>query len=360
MALRAETLLSPRFFLPWRSASPGQSASMTRRLFCQIRRKVGLTGPLGGAFVYGGLVLGACQPAVGPPSASVPQAPMEAAAPQQRKKVPAEDHSDRTARVAASESQMAPPSTALIYPRSAKAWLGVEMRASPRGEAGVQLRSIFPGSPAARAGLQPEDVLVSLNGQAALSPDQVADWVEAQAVNTAVAVGVRRRGQERLLRVELEGAPVFEDRVRLALVGRRAPEIEGVLTFQGEPATLAELRGKVVLLEFWASFCGVCRYLSPQLERMQRVYRPQGVEVIGITVDPPAVGAEVAAQMAVSYTLASDGEGRVTRSYYASQVPLLVLIDQKGHVRDLMVGLSAPRMKQLEEQMLALLKDPPG
>jgi peroxiredoxin len=158
-----------------------------------------------------------------------------------------------------------------------------------------------------------------------------------------------------LLRAELEGSPQFEDRLRLELVNRAAPEIAGVATFQGEASSLGELRGQVVVLEFWASFCGVCRFLAPRLDEWHRTYQPQGAQVVGITVDPPALGMKVARRTGMTYTLASDTNASVTRAYLASQIPVVVIIDRQGVVRDVMVGYSERRLRQTEALVVSLL-----
>jgi thiol-disulfide isomerase/thioredoxin len=190
------------------------------------------------------------------------------------------------------------------------------------------------------------------------NPGDVARLVQAKRVGDALPVLLSRAGQSRLLRVELEGTPEYEDRLRLAFVGRPAPEIAGVTTFQGETSSLGEVRGHVVVVEFWASWCGPCRFVSPVLDQWYRSYRPRGAEVIGITVDPPAEGVEIARHTGMSYTLAHDPAGRTTRSYLASQVPMLVLIDKRGLVRDVVVGTAKKRLEALEQELVRLLEEP--
>lgn len=236
----------------------------------------------------------------------------------------------------------------LRFPRESTPWLGVELRATEVGQAGVGITRVLPGSPAERAGLRPGDTLVQLGETAVTTPVEVSDWVAAQGSGTEHPISVLRESEQRLLRVVLEGRPEFEDRLRLSFVGRPAPEISGVATFQGEASSLKELRGRVVVLEFWASFCGVCRYLAPRLDAWHRTYKPQGAEVVGITVDPPSLGQEVAQRTGMSYTLASDPDGKVTNTYLASQIPIVIIIDRKGIVKDAMVGYSERRLRETE------------
>lgn len=248
----------------------------------------------------------------------------------------------------APDSPTQPSEVELRFPREAIPWLGVELRATEEGQAGVGVTRVLPGSPAERAGLQAGDTLIQLGETAVTTPVEVSDWVAAQGAGTEHPVSVLRESEPRLLRVVLEGRPEFEDRLRLSFVGRPAPEISGVATFQGEAASLRELRGRVVVLEFWASFCGVCRYLAPRLDAWHRTYKPQGAEVVGITIDPPKLGQEVAQRTGMSYTLASDPGGKVTNAYFASQIPVVIIIDRNGIVVDAMVGYSERRLRETE------------
>lgn len=232
------------------------------------------------------------------------------------------------------------------FPRSETAWMGVQLRATEREQAGVEVVRVFSGSPAEKAGLLAGDTIVSLGGTPVLQPTDVADWVVDAGPGGRHPVGILRAGEQRMFRVRLEGRPDFEDRLRLELVGRPAPEIAGVATFQGEASSLAELSGQVVVLEFWASYCGVCRILAPRLDSWHRTYQPQGAQVVGITVDSPQLGLQVARRTGMSYTLATDPGAEVTEKYMATQIPVVIVIDRDGIVRDAMVGYSERRLSE--------------
>jgi peroxiredoxin len=253
--------------------------------------------------------------------------------------------------------ELAPPHVELRHERESTPWLGVELRATAPTDPGVDIVRVLPGSPAENAGILKGDTLLTLADTPMNSPSEVGQFVRSQTLGQKVAVSILRAGAPRLFAARLEGIPVFEDQLRLAFVGRYAPEISGVVTFQGEAASLGELKGQVVILEFWASFCQVCRVMAPLLDQWHRSYSPLGVEVVGITVDAPQTGLQVARRVGMTYTLASDQDATITRKYMASQIPAIIVIDRRGVVRDAMVGYSPERMAETEALISRLLKE---
>jgi len=268
------------------------------------------------------------------------------------------EHPGRLIEVMDAERRRGEP-VRLRYPRGSRSWLGVEMQATPPAAAGIEVVRVFRGSPAREAGLRPGDTVLRFGETPVDSPSQLAGLVLGMEPGSDVPVALLRGGKPLLLRVSLEGQPEFEDRLRLAFVGRPAPSIDGVIAFQGEAATLRELRGRVVLLEFWATWCGVCRYLAPVLDRLEKQHRAAGLSVLGITVDPPERARSAAIRAGhMDYALASDADGHVTRDYLASQVPTVFVLDRAGFVVDVMVGVSDERVKELVAQVEALLDAP--
>jgi len=246
----------------------------------------------------------------------------------------------------------------LKHPTSKTPWLGIEMEDGPGGRPGILIARVLRGSPAAGAGLRAGDEILGLDGTALSAPSDLSRALRELDVGDEIPVTVLRGGSSRIFRVALEGQPAFEDQLRLTFVGLPAPSISGVVTFQGEAASLRELRGKVVLLEFWASWCEVCRYLAPVLGRWQRTYRPAGLEVVGLTLDPPDVAAAAAFRVGMAYTLASDAGGEVTESYLATQIPAVFVIDRQGIVADVMVGVQSARLDEVQELIGRLLDSP--
>lgn len=105
------------------------------------------------------------------------------------------------------------------------------------------------------------------------------------------------------------------------------------------PVDLSQWKGQVVLVDFWASWCGPCRQSFPWLGRLQARHAARGLQVVGINVDRQRSAAEqFLAQVPAAFTLAFDPAGEVARRYAVQGMPSSVLIGADGRVRLQHVG----------------------
>ena len=112
-----------------------------------------------------------------------------------------------------------------------------------------------------------------------------------------------------------------------------APEFRLASRAGGEIA-LSELRGQVVMINFWASWCGPCRAEFPALEEMYRKYKPMGFTMVGINVESDKADAERFLGMRpVSFPIVFDPDNRVSGDYGVSAMPTTVLVDRQGRLR---------------------------
>ena len=112
----------------------------------------------------------------------------------------------------------------------------------------------------------------------------------------------------------------------------------------GRALRLSDYRGKVVLLNFWATWCPPCRKEVPDLIRLQRDYRKQGLRVIGVTY-PPQTLSEVrrfARQMGINYPVAL-GKKQTSLEFTSSEnLPLTIVIGRDGTIREVIEGILLP------------------
>jgi thiol-disulfide isomerase/thioredoxin len=123
------------------------------------------------------------------------------------------------------------------------------------------------------------------------------------------------------------------------LVGKPAPPftLKGV---KGSTISLASYKGKVVLLDFWATWCGPCRIEMPRVEKLYKEFKPKGLVVFGIDFaeDPARVKAFLA-QNPYTMPILLDVSGDVGRAYQATGIPTLVVIGRDGKVSSFFIGV---------------------
>lgn len=142
----------------------------------------------------------------------------------------------------------------------------------------------------------------------------------------------------------------------LAQTSRPAPALK-LKDIQGRIFRLADYKGKVVLINFWATWCPPCRTEIPELIKWQREYRRDGLQIIGVTY-PPQTLAEVrrfARKMKVNYKLALGTKATKLLFTESETLPLTVVIDRAGNVRDVIEGIIFP--EEFDEKIRALLTE---
>src|SRR5258708_5342881 len=152
---------------------------------------------------------------------------------------------------------------------------------------------------------------------------------------------------------------------RLKLLGQPAPEISVKEWIIGEPATLADLRGQVVLLEFWATWCKPCEQMFPKLKHLDEGYSPRGFNVISLTRHylayrgTPEAQAEELALMrkmvnehGLTFRVGASEDEQTQDLYGAAGVPTIAITYRTGIVRHFSDGAEW-RLQQVLEDCLA-------
>lgn len=141
------------------------------------------------------------------------------------------------------------------------------------------------------------------------------------------------------------------------LVGSDAPDF-ALRSAAGPNLRLSEHEGDVVMLNFWATWCGPCRQEMPQLEKIYSRLRPGGFTLLGINVDgDPERARRMAEEVGVSFPVLFDDEKRVSKLYDIRAMPVTVLIDRDGLVRQVHHGYRPGVETSYLEEVRALLRE---
>ena len=132
-------------------------------------------------------------------------------------------------------------------------------------------------------------------------------------------------------------------------VGRKAPEISGEST-DGVPVRLSQYHGKVVLLDFWATWCGPCRTMIPHEKDLYRQFDTRPFVILGISADHKREDLKgFVAQEKLPWPNIFDGGGTIRNDWGVSGLPTLVLIDHKGIILARWDGLGPNTMAEIEK-----------
>ena len=239
-----------------------------------------------------------------------------------------------------------------------RGWLGIAMQEKPGGI--VLVEDVFPGSPAHKVGLRIGDRILRVNGTDVLTSRDTARLVGKNGVGKTVAITFSRNGTEQTVRVALEPTPSRDELLRMQLVGRPAPPLQGLVSTDGTPVRSWEsFRGKVVVLDFWASFCQACRASVPSMNGLHARHATRGLVMLGIAGEPAETVARGAQQFGKQYTSYADPDTTTSAAYHVRDLPSVIVIDRKGIVRDVATGFYPARLRQLEALIERLLAEPP-
>jgi thiol-disulfide isomerase/thioredoxin len=250
------------------------------------------------------------------------------------------------------------PREAHAQSRQGRPWLGLSMEdAKPQGV--VKIRHVVRTSPAEKAGIRGGDGVLKVDGVRVATSSDVIRLVSAHAVGDTVPLTVTRDTKERVVNVTLANFPTSDEMIRMDFVGAFAPAWKGVDPVSGNvPASISALRGKVVMLGFWATWCGACRLQIPRLNAFHNRYAAQGLSVIGLASEESQEVGPHAARAGMQYAVGADKAGDTTQAYHVVSLPSVFVIDKRGVVRDVMVGFDPGREPQVEALVKQLLAEP--
>ncbi len=126
----------------------------------------------------------------------------------------------------------------------------------------------------------------------------------------------------------------------------------------GSQGALAQYKGQVVMVNFWATWCGPCQQEMPLLDQMYKKYKPAGFTLIGVNVDkaqPPVK--ELLARKPVSFPVMLDPANQVSKAYHVDEMPSSVIIDRKGEIRYIHRGYKPGDENDYQDRIRQLIRE---
>ena len=215
-------------------------------------------------------------------------------------------------------------------------WIGIEM--APGAHGGVAVKSVVEGSPGEEAKLVSGDEVMSVDGERVDRPERLLQRVRGAKVGAHLKLLVAGVGGDRTVDVLLTARPEAADLQRHALTGRPAPDFAPSVQAGARIAKLSALRGQVVLLDFFATWCGPCVEALPRVEKLYETLGGRGLAILGISSESPSVVAAAAGKYKLRYTLASDEDEALTARYHVFGLPTMIVLDRRGVVREIAIS----------------------
>lgn len=140
----------------------------------------------------------------------------------------------------------------------------------------------------------------------------------------------------------------------LSAPAKKAPDF-AMNTLRGQRVTLAEQKGKVVLLDFWATWCPPCQASIPHLNALSEKYKDKGLVVIGASFDKDAVDLDAFVRKNKMGYIVAQANEEASKAYNVSSIPRIFVIDREGNIKGDFLGFSEQVGASIESAALAAL-----
>src|SRR6266480_2964532 len=162
------------------------------------------------------------------------------------------------------------------------------------------------------------------------------------------------------------GVKLFADDLFPIGVGSSAPSFKAKDLASGATRTLADYRGKVVLLNVWATWCEPCKVEMPSMEELYRAYGPRGVHVVAVSIDNTASEDSIRAfakGLGLSFEILHDPTHEIERAYQTTGYPESFVIDGRGTIRKKWISATdwnSPANRALLDELLGVSSGAPA
>jgi cytochrome c biogenesis protein CcmG/thiol:disulfide interchange protein DsbE len=242
----------------------------------------------------------------------------------------------------------APPvAVAAVADPDAPSWIGVRFDRKT-----TRVIQVVPNGPAEKAGVKIGDEVIAIDGHAVFIDMEAVQTIRGHAP-AATPFVVRRDGKEVPITIHIAQMPDVDELSKQTLLGKPAPEFAAQPIAGAYSPVLKDLKGHVVVVDFWATWCGPCGVTIPYLDQWQTTYGPRGLRIIGLTSEEEPAVKQFLAANPLSYAIARDVDDRIGQVYLRFAVPMLVVIDRAGVVRHVQVGTDG--FESVEAAIMKLL-----
>jgi thiol-disulfide isomerase/thioredoxin len=238
-----------------------------------------------------------------------------------------------------------------IAPAQGRAWAGFTMSATTGG---VRVDRVLPSSPATQAGLRSGDVIQQVDGRGVTTPQDIVGITSRTRPGKTLRLQLRRGGRALTRWLRLAKTPDAAALLRLYWLNQPAPGFTAPLINRAGKKSLASLRGKMVILYFWASWCDSCKLNMPKLKRLHREFASKGLVIYSFSQDKKASKTRQTLKLlSLPFLVGHNYRNRVGKRFLSNKIPTLIAVDRKGIIRDLVRGstFGYGRLKRIVQRL---------
>jgi thiol-disulfide isomerase/thioredoxin len=222
-----------------------------------------------------------------------------------------------------------PSSIGTSQMQQATPWIGITL---DQGSQGIAIKSVFPGSPGEEAGLAPGDEVIAINSKKVTKPDEMISMIRSHGVGAFVELQILRKGAAQTKRIKLAARPDEVEMLKKQLVGKPLPAFNLKALSGGLSGASESFKGNVILIEFWATWCGPCRVTQPRLSEFARANKDKGLKVIGISDEDEATVLSYVKKEQPGYLILTDPSRKTQEKFFVMGVPTFVVANKKGTI----------------------------
>ncbi|MFH2007004.1 MAG: redoxin domain-containing protein [bacterium] len=223
-------------------------------------------------------------------------------------------------------------------PAQAAPWIGILMG---DGNGGVSVTRVMPTSPAATAGLKKGDVLTFVNGQPVRSPKAVVAITGKSSPGQTLYLTIKRGGNVFNKQLKVGTVPDMRTLLRLFWLNQPSPNFTTPMINRSGSLQLSSLKGKAVIVYFWASWCDSCKLNFTKLKRLHAAYAKRGLVIYSLSQDKKVSKTkQTLTKLQLPFPVGHNYKNRIGLIYKSNKIPTLIAIDRQGIIRDFLRGSS--------------------
>jgi cytochrome c biogenesis protein CcmG, thiol:disulfide interchange protein DsbE len=232
-------------------------------------------------------------------------------------------------------------------------WIGITLE---QGSQGILIKSIMPGTPAEAAGLAAGDEVIAIDSRKVTKTSELAAIVQSHGVGASVELEILRKGKYLKKRIQLAARPDEMEMVKKLLVGKHLQDFNLKVISGGTSGASETFKGKVMVIEFWATWCIPCRLTHPRLSEFARANRAKDLVVIGISDEDEAAVRNYVKNELPDFLILSDAAGAMQQKLSIMAIPTFVVVNKKGTIISASIGGGSYLENILKDAEKALLE----